>query len=233
MNRPNVLTGSQQADFAKVKRLRLLMLQIAILTLTSACGGGGYGDDDAPPPAAPPAQVNAQFIDDTIEGLGFSVPQVVEGKTDATGTFKVAQGRRVDFFVGEGANRIVIGSANPTVNGNGAVGFSLNDLNEVQGERTATRCSATWSACSPRSMRTATSPMASRSMPPRTRLSPRPSTGQDAELQPGRRAVRGGPGGHRDPHRAQAQSDRREGDPRAVHPAVPPVPLQQHRAHER
>ena len=134
MSQPNIICADvAQAAGTKARRLKLLLLQLAILSLTTACGGG-YGGDDAPPPAAPPPQqVNAQFIDDTIEGLGFSVPEVVEGKTDATGKFKLAQGRRVDFFVGDGANRIVIGSATPTANGNDAVAFSLNDLTEVQG----------------------------------------------------------------------------------------------------
>jgi YVTN family beta-propeller protein len=120
------------AHSEKARRLKLLLLQIAILSL-SACGGYGGDNNGYQQPAPPPAQVNARFTDDTIEGLGFSVPNVVDGKTDADGAFKVAQGLRVDFFVGDGANRIVLGSANPTVNGNDPVSFSLNDLNEVQG----------------------------------------------------------------------------------------------------
>src|SRR4029453_16682252 len=99
-----------------------------------ACGGGGGGDDAPAPPAPPPLQVSdARFSEDIVEGLGFSVATVAEGKTDATGTFKVAQGRRVDFFVGEGANRAIVGTANPVLNGNAVVPFSLNDLNEVKG----------------------------------------------------------------------------------------------------
>ncbi len=133
MTHPNTHTNpaTPSADSLKARRLKLLLLQIAILSL-SACGGYG-GDNNYQPPPPPPAQVGARFTDDTIEGLGFSVPQVVEGKTDAEGNFKVAQGLRVDFFVGDGANRIPLGSANPTVNGTDPVSLSLNDLNEVQG----------------------------------------------------------------------------------------------------
>ena len=120
----------------KVRLLRLALLQIAILTLTTACGGGyGGGDSNYTPPAQsapPPATADARFTDDTIEGLGFSVANVVDGKTDATGAFKFAQGRRVDFFVGDAANRVVIGTATPTPNGTGALSFSLSDLAEVQ-----------------------------------------------------------------------------------------------------
>jgi YVTN family beta-propeller protein len=134
VTQPHTPSDGQKADSThKARLLRLLLLQIAILSFTAACGGGGYGGGNAPVTQAPPPQVDAQFTNDTIEGLGFSVPQVVEGKTDATGTFKVAQGYRVDFFVGDGTNRIALGSANPTVTGNTAVSFSLNDLNEVQG----------------------------------------------------------------------------------------------------
>jgi YVTN family beta-propeller protein len=132
---PNSPAHSQAHSQAqKLRQLKLLLLQIAILSLTAACGGGGYGGGATPAQPAPPPQVSdARFTDDTIEGLGFSVPDVVEGKTDATGAFKVAQGRRVDFFVGDGASQVVVGSANPAVNGNGTIAFSLHDLNEVQG----------------------------------------------------------------------------------------------------
>ena len=116
----------------KQRLLKLLLLQIAILTLTTACGGGS--DDDAPPatPAPAPQVVEGRFVEDTISGLGFTVADVVEGRTDDAGTFRFAQGRRVDFFVGDGANRVVVGSATPTPAANGASSFALNDLTEVQ-----------------------------------------------------------------------------------------------------
>jgi DNA-binding beta-propeller fold protein YncE len=113
-----------------------LLLQAASTALLVACGGGGgYGDDnDTPPPAPPPAAVirDAQFIDDTISGLGFSVANVGEGRTGDTGKFQFAEGRKVDFFVGSITNRITVGSATPVANGTNAISFSLQDLAEVQ-----------------------------------------------------------------------------------------------------
>ncbi|MEP7243596.1 MAG: beta-propeller fold lactonase family protein [Gammaproteobacteria bacterium] len=123
---------TQSPDARRLRQLKLLMLQIAILSLT-ACGGGGYGGNDAPAAPAPPLQAEARFSEDTIEGLGFAVQDGASGKTDATGTFKVTQGKRVDFFVGDGTNRVVIGSASPTVTSTNAISFSLHDLTEVQG----------------------------------------------------------------------------------------------------
>jgi YVTN family beta-propeller protein len=111
---------------------KLLLLQGAVLQLTVACGGGGYSDDPPAPPA--PLQVSeAQFTDDTIEGLGFVVQNAIDGRTDANGSFKVVSGRRVDFFVGDNANHVIVGSATPTAAASGTLSFSLNDLNEVQG----------------------------------------------------------------------------------------------------
>jgi hypothetical protein len=111
---------------------------LSILLFAAACGGGGYGDDDGgAPPAPPPAPAvapvirDAQFIDDTIEGLGFTVANVGDGRTDATGRFQFAEGRAVEFFVGSLANRITVGTATPVL-ANGAVAFSLHDLSEVQ-----------------------------------------------------------------------------------------------------
>jgi hypothetical protein len=73
---------------------------------------------------------DAQFTDDTVEGLGFSVANVGEGHTDAAGKFQFAEGRKIDFFVG-GTNRITIGSATPAYT-TGPTAFSLHDLTEVQ-----------------------------------------------------------------------------------------------------
>jgi YVTN family beta-propeller protein len=132
VSHPIPIADDPNASGTKIRRLKLLLLQLAILQLT-ACGGGGYGggNNNAPPP--PPLTISeARFTDDTIEGLGFSVQDAVDGKTDATGNFKVVAGKRVDFFVGDTANRLVVGSATPT-QVNGTLSFSLNDLNEVQG----------------------------------------------------------------------------------------------------
>jgi DNA-binding beta-propeller fold protein YncE/cytochrome c553 len=114
-----------------------LLLQAATSALVAACGGGGgggdgYGGGNAPPPAPAPAVIrDAQFVDDTIEGLGFSVTDVGSGRTDATGKFQFAEGRKIDFFVGGNTNRINIGSATPGYTA-GVVSFSLQDLTEVQ-----------------------------------------------------------------------------------------------------
>ena len=105
------------------RRMRVvkgLLLQAATTALVAACGGGGYGGGDGarlhrrPRPPAPAAVIrDAQFVDDTIEGLGFSVANVGEGRTDAAGKFQFAEGRKIDFFVGGATNRIAIGSATP------------------------------------------------------------------------------------------------------------------------
>ncbi|MEO8062463.1 MAG: hypothetical protein ABI821_06925 [Pseudomonadota bacterium] len=113
-----------------------LLLQAASTALLVACGGGGYGNDGGndPPVVNPPAAVirDAQFIDDTISGLGFTVANVGDGRTGDTGKFQFAEGRKVDFFVGSNANHITVGSATPVANGTTAISFSLQELTEVQ-----------------------------------------------------------------------------------------------------
>jgi DNA-binding beta-propeller fold protein YncE len=114
-----------------------MLLQVATSALVAACGGygsgggGGYGTPTPPPPPPPPVIRDAQFVDDTIEGLGFSVANVGDGRTDAAGKFQFAEGRKIDFFVGGATNRITIGSATPAYTA-GVVSFSLQDLTEVQ-----------------------------------------------------------------------------------------------------
>src|ERR1044071_7924984 len=111
-------TGTYSHGSRGTRVVKGLLLQVATTALVAACGGGGYGGGDGgssgPAPAPPPAAVirDAQFVDDTIDGLGFSVAIVGEGRTDATGKFQFAEGRKIDFFVG-GTNRINIGSATP------------------------------------------------------------------------------------------------------------------------
>jgi YVTN family beta-propeller protein len=118
------------------KLVRGILSLAASATLMAACGGGGYGGDgdDDPPPNNPPAAVirDAQFVDDTVEGLVFSVANVGEGRTGTTGKFQFAEGRKIDFFVGGTANRIAIGSAIPDAAGAGTITFSLNDLTEAK-----------------------------------------------------------------------------------------------------
>ncbi len=117
----------------KVRLLKLMLLQAAILSIT-ACGGGGYGDNDQDPPPPPAPEIaEAQFTDEPIEGLGFRVADVVEGTTDAGG-FQFAVGQPVQFFIGNGTDRLVIGTATPSAADVGAVSFSLQDLAEVQND---------------------------------------------------------------------------------------------------
>jgi DNA-binding beta-propeller fold protein YncE/cytochrome c553 len=108
-------------------------LQVAVALLVAACGGGGYGGGNDPPNDPPAAVIrDAQFVDDTVEGLGFSVANVGEGHTNTTGRFQFAEGRKVDFFLGGNTNRLVIGSATPDFAATGLITFSLNDLTEVK-----------------------------------------------------------------------------------------------------
>jgi DNA-binding beta-propeller fold protein YncE/cytochrome c553 len=129
-------TGKLDVHSRGMRVARGLLLQAATTALVAACGGGGYGGGggNEPPPNNPPAAVirDAQFTDDTVEGLGFSVANVGEGRTTAAGKFQFAEGRKIDFFVG-GTNRINIGSATPDYSAAGNVSFSFNDLTEVQG----------------------------------------------------------------------------------------------------
>ena len=133
-------TGKFSHGSRRTRVVKGLLLQAATTALVAACGGGGYGGGDggntpppAPAPAPAPAAVirDAQFVDDTIEGLGFSVANVGDGRTDAAGKFQFAEGRKIDFFVGSAANHITIGSATPGYT-SGVVAFSLHDLTEVQ-----------------------------------------------------------------------------------------------------
>jgi DNA-binding beta-propeller fold protein YncE len=131
-------TGTHFAGSRRTRVVKGLLLQAATTALVAACGGGGYGGggggtpppSPAPAPAPAPVLRDAQFTDDTVEGLGFSVANVGEGHTDAAGKFQFAEGRKIDFFVG-GTNRIAIGSATPAYT-TGATAFSLHDLTEVQ-----------------------------------------------------------------------------------------------------
>ena len=128
-------TGTYREGSRKTRVVTGLLLQAATAALVAACGGGGYGDDggnNPPPPPPPPVTRDAQFVDDTIEGLGFEVANVGTGHTDAAGRFQFAEGRKIDFFVGGNTDRIAIGSATPAYT-TGPVAFSLHDLTEAQG----------------------------------------------------------------------------------------------------
>src|SRR6187401_2477921 len=97
-------TGTLSKGSRTMRAVKLLLLQTATAALVAACGGGGYGDDggDAPPPPSPPPAAvirDAQFVDDTVSGLRFSVTGVGEGLTDDAGKFQFVDGRKIDFLV--------------------------------------------------------------------------------------------------------------------------------------
>jgi DNA-binding beta-propeller fold protein YncE/cytochrome c553 len=115
----------------RTRILRVLLLQATIAVLIAACGGGYGGGSSTPPPA--PVVRNAQFTDDTIAGLGFTVANFGDGRTDDAGKFQFVEGRKIDFFVGGATDRITIGSATPAAAGATTISFSLHSLGEVQG----------------------------------------------------------------------------------------------------
>ena len=90
---------------------RSLLPAVVAATLAACGGGGGYGGDNNPPPAPPVTVADAQFVVEKIDGLGFRGNGVTEGRTDATGKLQFGVGQTVEFFLGEGANRLGIGTA--------------------------------------------------------------------------------------------------------------------------
>ena len=131
-------TGTLTKGSRRTRVVQALLLQAATAVLVVACGGGGYGGDDSPPappapPPPPPAAVarDAQFVDDVVSGLRFSVTGIGEGVTDGAGKFQFVDGRKIDFLAGGATNRITLGSAIPTYT-SGALAFSLQDLDEVR-----------------------------------------------------------------------------------------------------
>src|SRR5262245_49646255 len=98
-------TGTYLEGSRRMRGVKVLLPMVATTALVAACGGGGGdggggGYNPAPSPAPAAVIRNAQFVDDTIEGLGFSVTDVGSGKTDAAGKFQFAEGKKIDFFVG-------------------------------------------------------------------------------------------------------------------------------------
>ncbi len=114
--------------------LTRFLLPLAVVATLAACGGGGYGGDDNNPPPPPVVTVaDAQFAVEKIDGLGFRGNGVTEGRTDAAGKLKFGVGQSVEFFLGEGANKLVLGSATVTAAANnGVASIGLKDLREVQ-----------------------------------------------------------------------------------------------------
>jgi len=132
-------TGTYRQGSRTMRVVKGLLLQVTTTALVAACGGGGGyggggGSGSTPTPTPPPAAVlrDAQFTDDTVDGLIFSVAGVGEGRTDSTGKFQFADGKKIDFLIGSAANRIAIGSATPGYT-SGVVAFGLHDLTEAQG----------------------------------------------------------------------------------------------------
>ena len=114
--------------------LTRFVLPLAIVATLAACGGGGgYGGDDNNPPPPPVITVaDAQFAVEKIDGLGFRGNGITEGRTDATGKLKFGVGQTVEFFLGEGANKLVLGSATvAAAANNGVANIGLKDLREV------------------------------------------------------------------------------------------------------
>ena len=137
-------TGTLHTGSRRMRVVKGLLLQAATAALVAACGGGGgYGDDGGnapPPPPPPPAAVirDAQFVDDTVVGLRFSVTGVGEGVTDATSANSSSpKAARSTSSLGSAANRIVVGSATPGYTAAALIPFSLHDLDEVR-QRTVT-----------------------------------------------------------------------------------------------
>ncbi len=110
------------------------LLPLAVAATLAACGGGGYDDgNNNPPPPPPPITIaDARFAVEKIEGLGFRGNGITEGRTDAAGSLKFGVGQTVEFFLGEGNNKLVIGSATVTAAANsGVASIGLKDLKEV------------------------------------------------------------------------------------------------------
>ncbi len=101
-----------------------------LVTLLSGCGGSDYDEVAATPPIA--QILEARFVDLQIEGIGFAGGAGTEGRTDASGRFSFAAGQPVEFFLGEVANRLVIGRA--SLAATGAAEFGLHDLDEVRAD---------------------------------------------------------------------------------------------------
>ena len=68
-----------------------------------------------------------------MEGLGFR-SGTIEGKTDANGILTFTVGQRVEFFVGEGANRLVLGHATLSASAAAPASISFHDFAEAQGD---------------------------------------------------------------------------------------------------
>jgi len=125
-------TGTLNLGSHRTRVVKGLLLQAATAALVVACGGGYGGGGGGYTPPATPVVRDAQFQDDTVAGLLFSVAGFAEGASNDVGKFQFVEGRKVDFLVGGAANRITIGSATPGYGTAGLIPFSLHDFTEVQ-----------------------------------------------------------------------------------------------------
>lgn len=114
-------------------RTAMVLLQLAATTaLFSACGGGQLSSHDRATQAAATPIYSARFTDDTVSGLRFRISGVGEGTTSDVGGFQFAEGRPVDFMVGDAVDRVTIGSAILDYKANSIVSFNLQHLEEVR-----------------------------------------------------------------------------------------------------
>jgi hypothetical protein len=131
-------TGMLHLGERKMRVVKGLLLQAVTTALVTACGGGGgYGDDGGnapPPPPPPPAAVirDAQFVEDTVSGLRYSVTGVGEGVTSDVGKFQFAEGTK--SISCSAVPRIASWSAarRPVTPQAGLIPFSLQNLDEVR-----------------------------------------------------------------------------------------------------
>ena len=125
----------------KVISMKRWLVPIAVGAAVAGCGGGGGGGDGAsqqPPPVVinPPSVTlaQAQFVDEKFEGVGVRAAGAADSVVDASGKFNFVVGQPVQFFVGTGANRAVVGNATLTPVANGVAPISLHDLNETKND---------------------------------------------------------------------------------------------------
>ena len=138
------VTVSNEITAPRARKLRLLklaLLQGLIVSIAGCGGGGGYGGDgdtgnqQGRRPEGAGQVAEAQFADAAIEGLGFRVDgDGGRGQDGCAGKFRFAAGRPVQFFIGSGANRLVIGTATPAAAAVASRPSGLHDLAEVQND---------------------------------------------------------------------------------------------------
>jgi DNA-binding beta-propeller fold protein YncE len=121
-----------------VNTLTRSLLSTAVAATLAACGGGGGsggGANNNPPPPPPVTLADAQFVLERFDGLGVSSNGANDAATDSTGKFKFAAGQDVRLFVGQGANKLNIGTVTPTAVNGGVAPIGLQDLKEVQNDQ--------------------------------------------------------------------------------------------------